>query len=338
MRTIIGVTAVAVGLGVGFAAGRAKPAQAVADEHAGHDMAAMTLPGTVEQMPGIPASGAGAKERLEKSGRHGEWVAIKVNATDSVMAWVVYPERRDKAPVVIAIHENTGINSWTRNVADQLAADGFIGIAPDLTTMFRTTDLRQDPTQEEGRAAIPKVTPEIGNAIIDAVARYGASLPASTGKVGIVGFCWGGGRSFGYATHNPNLGASVVYYGTPPNAQAMANIGAPVLGLYGGNDARISATVPATDSAMKALGKSYQFQVFEGAGHGFLRAQNDVAANPNATPQQLEAGKANQAAAVAACPPTVAFSGQTPAKPRARRLSRPAGVRGAQHDRQEGAR
>jgi carboxymethylenebutenolidase len=307
MRTTLCVTAVAAAVGVGFAAGSVKPAQAVPDEHANHDMSAMSATRSVPQQAGIPASGAGAKERIEKSPRHGEWVAIKVNATDSVMAWVVYPERKDKAPVVIAIHENTGINTWTRNVADQLAADGFIGIAPDLTTMFRTTDLKQDPTQDEGRAAIPKVTTEIGNAILDAVAKYAASLPASSGKLGIVGYCWGGGRSFGYATHNPNLGASVVFYGSPPTPEQMANIKAPVLGLYGGNDARINATIPATDSAMKALGKSYQFQIFDGAGHGFLRAQNDAAANPNATPQALETGKANLAAAQAAWPKAIGF-------------------------------
>jgi carboxymethylenebutenolidase len=223
------------------------------------------------------------------------------------MAWVVYPERKDKAPVVIAIHENTGINTWTRNVADQLAADGFIGIAPDLTTMFRTTDLRQDPTQDEGRAAIPKVTPEIGNAILDAVAKYGASLPAANGKVGVMGFCWGGGRSLANATHNPNLGAAVVFYGSPPAAADMPNIKAPVLGFYGGNDARINATIPATDSAMKALGKAYRFQIYDGAGHGFMRAQNDAAANPNATEQQLATGKANQMAAIAAWPQAIAF-------------------------------
>ena len=307
MKKVIGATAIVAAIGVGFAAGRVKPAQAVSDEHAGHDMSAMPAMGTVQQQPGIPASGAGARERLDKTPRHGEWVAIKVNATDSVMAWVVYPERKDKAPVVIAIHENTGINTWTRNVADQLAADGFIGIAPDLTTMFRTTDLKQDPTQDEGRAAIPKVTADIGNAIIDAVAKYAASLPASTGKIGIVGFCWGGGRSFGYAVHNPNLGASVVFYGSPPSPADMANIKAPVLGFYGGNDARINATIPATDSAMKALGKAYQYQIFDGAGHGFMRAQNDAAANPNATPAALEAGKANLAAAVAAWPRAIAF-------------------------------
>jgi carboxymethylenebutenolidase len=173
--------------------------------------------------------------------------------------------------------------------------------------MFRTTDLKQDPAQDEGRAAIPKVTPEIGNAILDAVAKYAATLPASSGKIGVVGYCWGGARSFLYATHNPALGASVVFYGSPPSPAAMANIKAPVLGLYGGNDARINATIPATDSTMKALGKSYQYQIYDGAGHGFLRAQNDAAANPNASPAQLETGKANQAASIAAWPRAISF-------------------------------
>jgi carboxymethylenebutenolidase len=297
MRTMLGVTTAVAALAIGFAAGRTRPAEA-ADEHAGHEMghdvaapptrAAAAQPGTA-----IPASGAAAADRLAKSPRHGEWVAIKVNATDSVMAWVVYPERRDKAPVVIALHENTGINGWTRAVADQLAADGFIGIAPDLTTMFRADDLKADPAPDAGRAAIGKVTPEIGNAILDAVAKYGMALPAALPKYGIVGFCWGGGRSFLHATHAPGLGASVVYYGSPPAPEQMAAISAPVLGLYGGNDARINATIPAADSAMQRLGKSYAYQIFEGAGHGFLRAQD---ANP-----------ANAAAAQQAWPRTVTF-------------------------------
>jgi carboxymethylenebutenolidase len=306
MRIAIGVTAVVAAVGVGFAAGRVKPAQAV-DEHANHDMRSPATVGVVQQTPGIPASAAGAVDRVQKSPRHAEWVAIKVNATDSVMAWVVYPERRDKAPVVIAIHENTGINTWTRNVADQLAADGFIGIAPDFTTMFRTGDLKTDPSQDEGRTAIPKVTAEIGNAILDAVAKYAMALPAAQPKVGVVGFCWGGARSFLYSTHNPNLGASVVYYGSPPSAAQMANIKAPVLGLYGGNDARINASIPATDSTMKSLGKSYQYEIFPGAGHGFLRAQNDAASNPNANSNAIEMGKANLAASIAAWPKTIAF-------------------------------
>jgi carboxymethylenebutenolidase len=258
----------------------------------------MTMPAAAtvsvgQQGTSIPASAVTAADRLAKSPRHAEWVAIKLGANDSVMAWVVYPERRDKAPVVIAIHENTGINTWTRSVADQLAADGFIGIAPDLTTMFRTGDLKADPAADAGRAAIGQVTPELGNRIIDAVAKYALALPAAQPKYGIVGFCWGGGRSFMHAVASPTLGASVVYYGSPPTAEQMAAIKAPVLGLYGGNDARITSTVPSTDSTMKRLGKSYEYQVFDGAGHGFLRGQ--------------EASPANAAAAQQAWPKTIAF-------------------------------
>ena len=291
MRTFLITAGVIAAAGVGFAAGRVQPA--AASEHADHDMSAMAPMEGFQQQPTIPAGATTAAARLQSSPRHAEWVAIKVNATDSVMAWVVYPERSTKAPVVVAIHENTGINTWTRNVADQLAADGFIGIAPDLTTMFRTGDLTADPTQDAGRAAIGKVTPEMANAIIDAVARYGMGLPAALPKYGIVGFCWGGARSFLHATHAPGLAASVVYYGSPPTPEQMANIKAPVLGLYGGSDARINATIPATDSTMKRLGKSYEYQIFDGAGHGFLRGQ--------------EGSEANLAAATAAWPRTIAF-------------------------------
>jgi carboxymethylenebutenolidase len=115
------------------------------------------------------------------------------------------------------------------------------------------------------------------------VAKYGMSLPAALPKYGVIGFCWGGARSFSHATHAPALGASVVFYGSPPpNAEQMANIKAPVLGLYGGADARINATIPSTDSTMKRLGKSYEYHIFEGAGHGFLRGQENSEANAKA--------------------------------------------------------
>ncbi len=291
MRNVMIVAGVVVAVGFGFVAGRAQPA--AAGEHADHELSATAPMEGFQQRANLPAGATTAAARLAASPRHAEWVAIKVNATDSVMAWVVYPERPTKASVVIAIHENTGINTWTRNVADQLAADGFIGIAPDLTTMFRTGDLTADPTSDAGRAAIGQVTPELANAMIDAVAKYGMSLPSALPKYGIVGFCWGGARSFLHATHARGLAASVVYYGSPPSAEQMANISAPVLGLYGGSDARINATIPATDSTMKRLGKSYEFQIFDGAGHGFLRGQ--------------ENSEANLAATTAAWPRTIAF-------------------------------
>jgi carboxymethylenebutenolidase len=290
MRLLIISTAVMAAAG-GYLLAQNRAPAAVPDEHAGHNTTARVVLNS--QSNAIAASGQTAQQRIAASPRHGEWVAIKVGASDSVMAWVVYPERAQKAPVVIAIHENTGLNIWTRAVADQLAADGFIGIAPDLTTMGKTGSLTDETPADVGRQLISRVTPEFANAAIDAVAKYGMALPAALPKYGIIGFCWGGGRSFSHATHAPTLGASVVFYGSPPNAEQMANIKAPVLGLYGGADARINATIPSTDSTMKKLGKSYEYHIFDGAGHGFLRGQ--------------ENSEANAKAALEAWPKTVAF-------------------------------
>lgn len=283
MRILIVAAAVIAATG-GYLASQVQKATVLPDEHAGHgDHAAGGLVAVnVAQAAAIPASGVTAPQRLAASPRHGEWVAIKVGASDSVMAWVVYPERSQKAPVVIAIHENTGLNTWTRSIADQLAAEGFIGIAPDMTTMAKTGSLTEDVSGDVGRQLIQKATPEFVNAALDAVAKYGMSLPAAQPKYGVIGFCWGGGRSFLHATHAPALGAAVVFYGSPPNADQMAAIKAPVLGLYGGADARINATIPATDSAMKRLGKSYEYHIFDGAGHGFLRGQENSEANVKA--------------------------------------------------------
>lgn len=245
-----------------------------ADEHAGHDLA-VTAAATISAQQGValPASNLTAADRIAKSPRHGEWANIKVGTTDSVTAWVVYPERRDKAPVVLVIHDNRGITTWSRSVADQLAADGFIGIAVDLLTMKRKGNLNSEWAVDSVRAVLNTLTADEINRSLDAVAKYGMALPAALPKYGVVGFCWGGLRSFLHAATAPTLGASVVYYGSPPTAEQMANIKAPVLGLYGGNDARINTTIPATDSTMKRLGKSYEYHIFEGAGHGFLSGQ-----------------------------------------------------------------
>jgi carboxymethylenebutenolidase len=160
--------------------------------------------------------------------------------------------------------------------------------------MKRTGSLMTEWSADSGRAAIGTLSNDDAQRMLDAVAKYGMSLPQAAPKYGVVGFCWGGARSFLHATHAPTLGAAVVYYGTTPPAEAMAAIRAPVLGLYGGNDARITAAVPGTDSTMKRLGKSYEYSIFDGAGHGFLRGQ--------------EGGDgANMKAAQAAWPKTIAF-------------------------------
>src|SRR6185369_1481371 len=192
-------------------------------------------------------------------------------------AFIAYPERKDKAPFVIVIHEVYGLTDWVRAVADRLAADGFIAIAPDMlsgkgpggggTDKFASRD---DVVKAVRDLANPDVV-----AMLDAVRRYGRSLPAATDKFAVIGFCWGGGQSFYYATMNPDLDAAVVYYGTSPLPEALGTVKAPVLGLYGEDDARVNTTVGPAAAKMKALGKTYVTYTYPGAGHGFLRAQAD---------------------------------------------------------------
>jgi carboxymethylenebutenolidase len=197
---------VALAGSVGYVAARARPAAAV-DDHADHgDHGAAGLLGVQPapsglQAPTLPASGATAADRIAKSPRHGEWVAVKIGA-DSVMSWVVYPERSTKAPVVIVLHENTGLTTWARAVADQMAAEGFIAIAPDMLTPARKGNLTSEWSRDSAGPAIRELTPEMVNTRLDAVAKYGTSLPAALPTYGIVGFCWGGARSFLHATHS----------------------------------------------------------------------------------------------------------------------------------------
>lgn len=243
----------------------------------------------------IPPAETGAKAALERSPRHHEWVDISVPGREAkVAAFLAYPERKDKAPVVIVIQEIYGLSDWIRGVADRLAADGFIAIAPDLlsgqgpggggTDQFASRD-------DVVKAVRALSTPDVV-AVLDAVGRYGKGLPASNGKLETVGFCWGGGQSFGYATTQPELGAAVVYYGSSPDLNALGAIRAPVLGLYGGDDARVNATVGPAAAKMNELGKTFIGHTYPGAGHGFLRAQDgrdgaNLAASAKAWPETI---------------------------------------------------
>ena len=252
--------------------------QTTTDEHAHHLGAlASTAPATTMwrgQGNALPAGASNADARLQSSPRHGEWVTVKTSPTDSVVAWLVYPERRTKAPVVVVIHEIFGLSNWIRGVADQLAADGFIAVAPDLLTMKRAGNLTSEWQRDSAVAAIRTLSRDNVLRDLDAVANYATSLPAATKTYGVVGFCWGGSTSFAYAVHSPHLGASVVYYGTSPETTDLPSVKAPVLGLYGGEDARVNSTIGRADSALKSLGRTYQHYEFAGAGHGFLRQQD----------------------------------------------------------------
>jgi carboxymethylenebutenolidase len=256
-----------------------------------HDHAAMMKEMAAQvgaDVMSLPADEDSAATRLSTSPRHGEWVKIDVAGTP-VNTWVVYPERRTKAPVVLLIHEIFGLTDWMRAVADQVAAEGFIALAPDLlsghgpggggTEAYAVRDEVIKATSSLERAEV--------NARLNGVREYGITLPAANGKSASVGFCWGGSSSFAYAVAQPALNAAVVYYGSAPAERGaaptgsssfaptatLADIRAPVLGLYGENDARVTATVRATAATMKSLRKRFEHQIYNNAGHGFLRAQ-----------------------------------------------------------------
>ena len=213
-----------------------------------------------------------AAAKLEKSPRHREWVTVK-HGDRSVETFVVYPESHDKTPVVLIIHEIFGMTDWVEDLADQVASAGYIAVAPDLLSGMgpnggRTNSIPANDVME----AIHKLNPDQITADLNAAADYGLKLPASNGRLYVAGFCWGGGQTFRFATNRPDLSAAFVFYGPPPEKDAMARIKAPVYGFYAGNDERIGATIPGAETDMKAAGKTYEPVTYAGAGHGFMRA------------------------------------------------------------------
>jgi carboxymethylenebutenolidase len=205
---------------------------------------------------------------------HGEWIWIK-RGTDSIRTYVAYPERRDKAPTMLVIHEIYGLTEWEPTVVDRLAAQGFIAAVPDLLSpRFGITPQSGTPqaNADSARKLIAQLAPDAITADLDAVAAYLDALPAARkGDQGAIGFCWGGGETFRYATNNPKLKAAVVCYGPAPDTAALGRIQARVRGVYGENDARINASLPMVDSTMRRLGKHFDQTIYPATGHGFLK-------------------------------------------------------------------
>lgn len=215
-----------------------------------------------------------ARARLEKSPRHGEWVFV-TNGVRKVESFVTYPEVKDKATAVVVIHEIFGLTDWARSVTDELAAAGYIAISPDLLSGAGTNGGGTSAVADVGKAIrdLPKdqITADL-NACVD----YVSKLPSCNGKVVVIGFCWGGTETFRFASNNKEIKAAFPCYGTAPTDDAsLARINCPVYGFYAGNDARITASVPKTEERMKAAGKKYEPVVYDGAGHGFMRAGED---------------------------------------------------------------
>ena len=260
-----------------------------------------------------------AKANLAKSPRHGEFVTITEASGRKLQAWVVYPEIKGKAPVVVMIHEIFGQSDWAREMADEVAGAGYIVVEPDLLSGYgpppgpaaapaaAPAEHDHSAPASPGAAFVPatpggtsafapdQVTKAVSTldkagitADLDAAADYGKKLPAANGKLFVAGFCFGGSESFRFATHRKDLSGAMVFYGTPPPADTLANITAPVWGFYAGNDARVTATVPDTIVAMKAAGKTYEPVTYDGAGHGFMRAGEA----PNASAENAAARSA----------------------------------------------
>ena len=221
-----------------------------------------------------------ARANLEKSPRHREWVTVKHDGR-SVETFVAYPESKDKRPIVVVIHEIFGLSDWAQELADELAGAGYIAVAPDLLSGMGPNGGRTSSFADQSGVteAVSHLNPDQVTADLNAVADYALKLPASNGKLFVTGYCWGGGQSFRFATNRKDLKAAFVFYGPPPSKEAMKSITVPVYGFYAGNDARIDATIPQTKEDMAAAGKTYDPVIYDGAGHGFMRAGEAPDAN-----------------------------------------------------------
>lgn len=217
-----------------------------------------------------------ALKQLEKSPRHNEWIVVK-SGNRNIHCFVAYPEKAVNTPAIIVIHENRGLTDWVRSFTDQLAGAGYIAIAPDLLSGFSADKDRTSSfaNSDEARDALYQLDPVQITDDLNAVERYAEIMHSSNGKTAVIGFCWGGSQSFRFATNNDHISAALIFYGSAPEKDAMKRITAPVYGFYGENDQRITSGVTETAKLMNELGKKYDYRIYPGAGHAFMRQGDD---------------------------------------------------------------
>lgn len=239
---------------------------------------------TAPKNDAVPPADPYVDDALKTSPRHGEWVDIKTPSGATIKSWLEYPAATGKVGVVIVIHEIFGLTDWVRGVADQVAKDGYIAIAPDLISGMGPNGGGSAELGTQGAGQVIRtLTNDERNARLNAVMAYGKTIPSSNGKTGVVGFCWGGGSSLTYAIAQPGLNAAVMYYGPAPTVQGsqtpdlsgLPNIKAPILAHYPSTDQRTLATAQPISDEMKKLGKSFTFFVYDGATHGFMHSRNE---------------------------------------------------------------
>ena len=285
----------------------------MAEDHSSHMTSGASVQPTGRVGAELPASNGAAAARVAASPRRGEWVKVpfEPGSKDTIMAWIVYPSNgRAKAPVVVVVHDIGGLSVWARGVADQLAAEGFIGVSPDMTSRLRGAPSSVELPRDSAGKLMGMVNSTERSRIISAVATYAMAQPNADRRYGVVGYCWGGTTAFMHAVNNGTAGFSgaVAYYGLPymdgPKfiGDSLAKIKVPMMLFNGSKDARIGSAIPALDSAMKALGKTFTSTNYDGATHGFMRSQDDPKAS-----RDLAEEAANLAATKDAWPRTVAF-------------------------------
>jgi carboxymethylenebutenolidase len=224
----------------------------------------------------IPPGEADALAALNASPRHGEMVDVpQPGGGPPIRTWVVYPERAEKAGIVIVIHEIYGLSDWIRGLTDALAREGFIGVAPDLVSGMGPGGGGTDSaaTRDDVVKMVRGLTPQETASRLAAVRDYALKLPAANGRWATIGFCWGGSRSFEQAAATPAPQVALVFYGSTPDSATVLQVTAPVEGFYGGDDARVNSTIPRAKTVLSGGSRHYESHVYEGAGHGFMRAQ-----------------------------------------------------------------
>ena len=279
--------------------------QAARAGQAGRGAAAEAMPtsGMNGKRPDLPANFLMAAKVVAQSPRKGEWVDIPMKSGVKLHTWISYPQNVAKAPVVLVFQPGPGMDmgepitrgggaNWLRGIADQLASEGFIGVLPDLTSGLGPNGGNYDSFQfpdESGRALQKISHAEVLDRI--RVARdYALKLPMSNGRLGVTGFCMGGGLAWEAAAEIEGVNASVVFYGTPPAEPVMARIKAPVSAYFGANDLGLAPRIAPATADMKRLGKEFDVHVYQEATHVFLYRQDlgkNTAATEDAWPKAM---------------------------------------------------
>jgi carboxymethylenebutenolidase len=240
------------------------------------------IPGLGDKVPNLPAAYYTATKTLAESKLKKEYVDIPLGDV-KLHTWVEYPAGNAKTGVVIVMQHGVGLDDWMRSVADQIAADGFIAVAPDAWSGTGPNGGNRDSFQfdDDAMRAAARITPDETQRRYKAARDWALKLPRANGKSGSIGFCAGGGNSFRFAGEVPELNAAAVFYGTPPSEDLMKKINAPVLAFYGENDARVTATAEPTMALMKSLGKSFEPHIYPKVTHSFVYFQ-DLSVNREA--------------------------------------------------------